>query len=242
MLSEEQRKELIICPQLVEMIEGGRAQARDGSRLEFHSGSTPNNLVILRRLFEKTKAVATLETGLGFGASCALLSACHRATGAAPSLQHVAIDPFQTSNWKDAGCVLLEKASLSQYAEIVSKTSALHLPALFAERREFDLIYIDGSHLFEDVFTDFYYSRFLLRKGGVVAFDDCTVPHIAKVLRFISSNLRGEFCELDLSSYRPNDGHSVRYKLARLLGKVQIRAFEKTGGSERPIYSAFGNF
>ena len=242
MLSPEHRAELSVCPALVEMLEGERARARDGGMLELHSTSTPNNLFVLRRLFGEIQATATLETGLGYGASCALLAACHKAAGAAPAQQHVAIDPFQSTDWKDAAHMLLEKAALSDYAEIISKTSALHLPALCAAGRVFDLIYVDGSHLFEDVFMDFYHARFLLRKGGVILFDDCQIPHVAKVLRFITTNLREGFRELDLSPFRADGGRTLKYRAARMLGKVQLRAFEKTGDSERHIGSAFVDF
>ena len=46
--------------------------------------------------------------------------------------------------------------------------------AFFAknEKRYFDLIYIDGSHFFNDVLIDAIKSFELLKKGGIIIFDD----------------------------------------------------------------------
>jgi methyltransferase family protein len=89
------------------------------------------------------------------------------------------------------------------------------LPRLVEENEQFDLVYIDGSHLFEDVFIDTYYTGRLLSQGGVVAFDDCGDPHVRKVLAFLRSNLGDSFEELDLPPFRADQGRSTKYRLAR---------------------------
>jgi hypothetical protein len=104
------------------------------------------------------------------------------------------------------------------------------------------LVYIDGSHLFEDVFIDFYYVARLLRDGGIVAFDDCADSNVAKVLRFITRNLNSVLTELDLDPYRLDSGRPLRYKAAKFLGKVQMRAFRKTGPAERSWDAKFSDF
>ena len=71
------------------------------------------------------------------------------------------------------------------YLDFREECSALELPKLMKQGARFDLVYIDGSHLFEDVFIDAYFVARLLTQGGVVVFDDSTNPHIAKVLRFL---------------------------------------------------------
>jgi hypothetical protein len=45
-------------------------------------------------------------------------------------------------------------------------------------------------------------SPVLLNRGEIVAFDDSTSPHGAKVLGFLRGNLRGALEEMDLSPYR----------------------------------------
>lgn len=51
-----------------------------------------------------------------------------------------------------------------------SSTNALRF--LARKEVEFDLIYVDGSHEYDDVMTDLMYAWPLLRKGGVMVGDD----------------------------------------------------------------------
>lgn len=54
----------------------------------------------------------------------------------------------------------------------MKKRSALALPNLIIEGKQFDFIYIDGSHTAPDVLTDAIDAFRLLREGGVMIFDD----------------------------------------------------------------------
>src|SRR5437867_2217303 len=103
--------------------------------------------------------------------------------------------------------------------------SAYELPKLAAAGARFGLVYVDGSHLFEDVFVDAYFTIRLLDEHGVVAFDDSANRHVAKVVRFLRTNVpRGALQELDISGYRERGG-GLWYKFARALGKTQLTAF-----------------
>ena len=46
------------------------------------------------------------------------------------------------------------------------------LPKLVEQNKIYDIIYVDGSHLMDDVFTDMTYSNQMLRKGGIMLLDD----------------------------------------------------------------------
>jgi SAM-dependent methyltransferase len=57
------------------------------------------------------------------------------------------------------------------------KGSSLHvLPQLLDEQKEFDVIYVDGSHVADDVLTDGINAWRLLKQGGVLIFDDFLWP------------------------------------------------------------------
>jgi Methyltransferase domain len=184
----------------------------------------------------------TLEVGLAFGGSAMLLTASQRAAGRSPRAQHTAIDPIQTSLWHDAGLVALEKAGLRGYLDFRPVLSSIALPMLIGEQVSFELIYIDGSHLFEDVFVDFYFATRLLSEGGIVAFDDSTSPHVNKVLRFIRTT-SGCLSPVDLSRYRVDKGKNLRYRAAKALGQIQLTAFRKNGDSIRQFgNTVFRNF
>jgi predicted O-methyltransferase YrrM len=46
------------------------------------------------------------------------------------------------------------------------------LPRLIADNRQYDLIFIDGGHSYDDVSKDWRYCQQLLAPGGVIVFDD----------------------------------------------------------------------
>ena len=235
--------ELSFCPVLAEMVGTQRAVGRSGRVYQGLTAlSTLNNLLCLRQLILELKPANTLEIGLSFGGSCLVFASGHRDLGRAESHQHAALDPFQATVWEDCGLMAVERAGLSGYLDFRPAYSSLELPRLVSEGRRYDLVYVDGSHLFEDVFVDAYFVSRLLSEGGVVAFDDSSNRHVAKVLRFIRANLSQQLPELDLAPYRGDRGRSLRYRAARWLGKSQLSAFRRVGAIDRPWDSPFRPF
>lgn len=231
------------CPTLAELIRTRQAVGRNGKQFEgIGALSSVNNLRILRELFRAFKPRRTLEIGMCFGGSALVFTASHRALGRQAGKQHVALDPYQSTVWADAGLLAVDRAGLAAYLEFRPMFSSAELPRLFSAGEVFDLVYVDGSHLFEDVFVDFYYTSRLLSPGGVVTFDDSTDPHIRKVLQFIRRNLSSSFSEVDLTPFRGEAGKSLKYRMARLAGKTQMTAFRRTGPPAREWNATFKNF
>jgi hypothetical protein len=101
------------------------------------------------------------------------------------------------------------------------------LPPKIGKGERVDLAYIDGSHLFEDVFIDFVLVHRLLSQNGVIVFDDCTDPHVAKVCGFIQANASKQYSEMDLTPFRSQQGRNLKHTLAKKFGRTQMRAFRK---------------
>lgn len=228
------------CPELLRLLQVG-AQGRSGKLLTGASLSTPNNLAVLRSLLLARRPERTLEVGLALGGSALVFAATHRDLGRSPTGQHVAIDPHQESVWDAAGLAAIERAGLSSFLSFRSEPSALALGQLLQEGATFDVCYVDGSHLFEDVFVDWYFISRLIAHQGLILLDDCTYPDVRKVLRFVRRNLRSSFTEVDLAPHR-GDGTCMRYQLARWLGRAQLRAFVKTGDATRAWNERFVDF
>lgn len=224
---------LNFCPELAALYSRDRVRSTSGKEFTLTACSTVNNLVILKNLFPRVNPKRSLEIGMAFGGSCLMFAAMYRQSGQAPSAQHVAIDPFQTNHWERIGIQAVERAGLSGYVQVREELSSLALPASVARKEEFDLIYIDGSHLFEDVFIDAYYSFRLVSKNGIVLFDDCQNVHVKKAIRFIRCNMGELFEEIDIGPLRDDCGRALKYRIARLLGHVQTVGFRRTGASER---------
>ena len=115
------------------------------------------------------------------------------------------------------------------------------LPQLVKDGEKFDLIYVDGSHLFEDVFVDTYFAIRCLSDDGVILFDDSAQHHVQKALRFVRANLSASLQEVDLAKYHPT-GNSWKYKLARATRRLQLTAFKKVGVLPRAWDSALHDF
>ena len=219
------------CPVLAELIRTQRTVGETGKVFgQLGALSTVNNLRVLRGLMLERRPTRTLEVGLSFGGSALTIAASHRELGHSAQQQHLTIDPYQHSVWDNSGLNALERAGLIGFVDHRSQFSSIALAELLGENRMFDLIYIDGSHRFDDVFVDAYFAFRLLSDDGLVLFDDCSTDEVATVLSFVTTNWDSWVHEVDLSPYRAA-GDRWRYRIGRWMSKVQLRSFRKTGGT-----------
>lgn len=210
------------------------AVGKTGKKFEQFTGlSTASNLKGIESLMTRCSPASTLEIGMAFGASTIVFGAFHKARDPLGSFQHTAIDPFQSTVWDSVGRMKLEEADLARYVRVVEEKSSLALPRLVAEEQRYGLIYIDGSHLFEDVFIDAYFCARLLNPNGYLMFDDCSDPHVAKVIAFIDASLPG--------LERQREG-TIKQKIARMVGKRQLTIYRLVGPIERAWNAAFRRF
>ena len=215
------------------MIKTQRAVGASGKTFQdLGALSTVNNLAVLRSLMLERRPEFTLEVGFSYGGSALAIAASHRDLGRAGSRQHTVIDPFQVEGWDSAGLTALDRAGLGSFVDFRPESSALALPALLRQERRYGLIYVDGSHFFDDVFVDVYFGFRLLTDDGAILLDDCTTDHVAKVVKFVTANWGGWTSEVDLSAHRPS-GATFKYQVARQLNRVQLRAFRRHGTDTR---------
>jgi len=123
----------------------------------------------------------TLETGVGV--STVLFAAWE--------CDHLAVFPYAheatpVENYCDEHGISRRSLSFDL------RPSEIALPTL-AGATPFDLVFIDGCHGFPSPIIDWFYGAGLLRKGGVVVFDDINLPQVGWLLRtFIESDQRWE--------------------------------------------------
>jgi predicted O-methyltransferase YrrM len=230
--------DLSFCPVLKRIIETGKSQASDGSDVTVSGLSTINNLRILRGLLADEPVQDTLEIGLAYAASALTILATQAQLSKA-TYRHRAIDPFQSSSWKNAGVIAIQSAGYENNFLLVEEMSSVALPRLLGDGKLFDLIYIDGSHLFEDVFVDLYYSCHLVREGGFIVFDDCTDRHVDKVIRFVERNYGGILERHDVSKYKER---TLKSFVARITDRQQAKAYRKVGKLPREWNAPFHRF
>ena len=142
----------------------------------------------LRAWVIKERAAHTIEIGLAWGVGALYLCEGLLTIGNADAW-HVALDPFQTTGFKNCGLQVLQDAGVLHLIEHHAEESQLALPRFVGEKRRFDFAFVDGSHLFDRVFLDLIYLGRLVRGEGVIFADDYQAPAVARAVRFCLSNL-----------------------------------------------------
>jgi predicted O-methyltransferase YrrM len=216
---------LDFCPVLDEIYTTRKIVGRTGKVFKVGALTTLSNVKIIRSLMLDLKPTSTLEIGTGFGGSALAIAYTHRDLGI-PGAKHVCVEPCVTT-WDEAAICALERANLQSFVEIKEDYSYYVLPTLCKEGYKFDMIYIDGSHIFDDAFIDFYYSHELLKIGGVMLFDDSTTSHVAKVTNFIRKNYCPSIFELLSLAAHVDQQRRRIYKIAELLHRQQLSGFVK---------------
>jgi predicted O-methyltransferase YrrM len=125
----------------------------------------------------------TLEVGCAYG-----LSSLHIASALAgrSGAHHVIIDPLESTTWRGIGVTNLDRAGVDFY-ELREEPSETALPRLLEEGAEFDLVFIDGWHTFDQTLVDMYYANRLLKTGGHIIVDDATWPSVSKAVSYFAS-------------------------------------------------------
>jgi predicted O-methyltransferase YrrM len=155
-------------------------------------GTTPLDVYIPREegdylysLVRQRRPALTVEVGLANGLSALFIAAALRDNGAGT---HIAIDPFQHTDWRDIGIGLLRQAGLADLVRLIEKPSHQALPQLEQEGIHAGLVFIDGAHLFDYAMADFLGADRILEVGGLIAFDDSDWPAVRPVVRYVLSN------------------------------------------------------
>jgi predicted O-methyltransferase YrrM len=162
---------------------------------DFERVSLPNrDCDVLRDLLVREQARIVVEIGLAYGSSAlaigeALLSEGHKIA------KHVIIDAYQ-DRFLNAGREAITTAGLSTRCTFLAERSQLALPRLVAERLVADAAFVDGSHIFHNVFVDLYFLRELVRPGGLIILDDCQWPSVATAVRYFELNTGWESQEI----------------------------------------------
>jgi predicted O-methyltransferase YrrM len=163
----------------------GPAQIRtDG---DFERVSLPSmDCDALRDLLMAEQARVVLEIGLAYGSSALAISEALVSQGHQDA-KHVIIDAFQ-HHFGDAGWDAITAADLTNLCTLLSDRSQLALPRLVTENFIADAAFVDGSHIFHNVFVDLYFLRELVRPGGLLIVDDCEWPSVVTAVRYFEVN------------------------------------------------------
>jgi predicted O-methyltransferase YrrM len=131
-------------------------------------------------ILARPEITRTLEIGCAYG-----FSSLHIASALAgrPGAHHTIIDPMESTVWNGIGVINLEKAGVDFY-DLREESSETALPELLSEGAQFDLVFIDGWHTFDQTLVDMYYANRLIRTGGYVLVDDANWISVSKAISY----------------------------------------------------------
>jgi predicted O-methyltransferase YrrM len=231
--------DLLFQQELAELYNSGKSEGRSGKKIDATGLSSINNLLTIRNIILDKKPTKTLEVGLAYGGSAVTILRSLADGILDGNFEHSAIDPGQ-EGFDYAGVEIVKRIGFEKNFHFQEGPSDLILPKLAERGERFDLIYIDGYHLFENVFVDMYYSLKILNDGGILLFDDCADKHIKKVIRFMAANLTNIVQKFALEKYEPPKSWLKRF--ANKLGYRQMKAFEKKSQLPRVWNAPFVDF
>lgn len=164
-------------------------------------GDSPIHREVCRLLYDLIRhggRRSTLEIGMAYGLSTLSICQSLRDNGGG---RHTAIDPNQSSVYDSIGVLNVERAGLSEHFRLIEDRSYLALPQLCRDGEHFDLVFIDGSHIFDFILIDFFYADRMLEVGGLVAFDDLWMPAVRKIISYVLSNRSYELIRMPAPRY-----------------------------------------
>jgi len=140
----------------------------------------------LLNIITKNKCKKVVEVGFADGVSAAyMLTALHNISGHLTS-----IDPFETTQWKDAGTQLVKLMKMHTIHTLVQEKSHIALPELLKTHGEgsFDMVYIDGWHTFDYTLLDVFFAEKLIRLNGIIIIDQATHPGVETCVKYLNTN------------------------------------------------------
>jgi predicted O-methyltransferase YrrM len=126
------------------------------------------NIPTFEKIKQETRIRTVLEIGVYEGMStCWMLDKFLPEDGSI-----ICIDPLNLEGYNIWHDNVYEVKKDSQYVHLCLNKSDKVLPLLLGQKRQFDFIYIDGSHEAADVLFDAVNCWHLLRPEGIMLFDD----------------------------------------------------------------------
>lgn len=161
-------------------------------KMKVSSAVCPLEGMHLYRLVYENQFSRTMEVGMACGLSalyiCQALSDIDKTGNAKSGRKHVSIDPFQRTQWGSAAIVELQNAGLQDYSKHVEGYAHSAIPKMEEQGDCFDLIFVDGMHLFDYTLVDLFLSDKVLKVGGILVLDDIKHPAVAESLQYIRKN------------------------------------------------------
>jgi predicted O-methyltransferase YrrM len=154
---------------------------------DFERVSVPvSDCDVLRDLLLAEQPGTVIEIGLAYGSSALAIAEALVAAGP-DEARHVIVDAYQEL-FHGCGWAAITGAGLAGRCSLVQERSQIALPRLLGDGFVADAAFVDGSHIFHNVFVDLFFLRELVRPGGLMILDDCNHLSVATAVRYFEVN------------------------------------------------------
>jgi predicted O-methyltransferase YrrM len=137
----------------------------------------------------KPKEILEIGTCYGFSSLFFLAAITKNGLGRVTS-----IDPYEEAMWHGIALASVQASGAASQFQHLAERSDRASTDLARQKASFQVIFIDGSHRFDEALTDFYLFAPLCAEDGYVIFDDLWMPSIQSVISFVRGN-RPDFRE-----------------------------------------------
>jgi predicted O-methyltransferase YrrM len=158
----------------------------NGQSHPLNSNISKTHAQALYRTVLRYKPDYVLEVGMAYGVSSLAILTALQVINKGGKL--ISIDPFQDSFYHNGGLVNVQRAALGDYHLFIGEADYLALPQLVKDGRMISFAYIDGMHTFDYTLLDFFFIDKLLKVDGIIGFNDCALPSVIRVIRFLKTH------------------------------------------------------
>ena len=181
-------------PTIAEIYTSGRTLTASGASKKLDSAVGPRESRHLYHIVRDNGFTRLLEVGMANGMSALSLCQALEDGGASAAGILISLDPFQATQWDNTALAALTRAGLRHRSRLIEEKSYLALPALLrcveaGDEPPFDVIFVDGMHLFDYTLVDLFFADLLLRVGGVLLLDDMKHNGVAPAADWVKTNL-----------------------------------------------------
>jgi predicted O-methyltransferase YrrM len=159
----------------------------DNKGIKYNSGVGPPEGYYLYNLVKENKLKHILEVGMAYGTSALYMCEALKEN---KSGVLTSIDPFQSTQWQGIGMLNIRRAKLNKFHKLIENYSCLAMPDLITKKAKYDLIFIDGMHLFDYTLIDVFFAVSLLNKNGIIVIDDIRHAGVKKALKHMLANYK----------------------------------------------------
>jgi predicted O-methyltransferase YrrM len=179
---------------LLSMYAGEPQLGPDGKMHEIDATTRigPEQGMWLYQTCRELKPKQTAEIGLAYGFSAIYFLAAIHETG---NGFHTSIDPLPGRFEVAIGPHQADKLDMKHAFRFIKERSYRAMVDLARGDERFELMFIDGSHRFDDALVDFTLAAELCPADGYIVLDDMWMPSLQRAASFIRKN-RTDFAEI----------------------------------------------